>query len=49
MSEVYCLKTGCCWNDTDRAKAKNTEEILSECHIRYKSHIDWPGMEAEPN
>jgi len=37
------------WNDTDRAKAKCTEENLSERHfIRYKSHIDCPGMETKP-
>jgi len=50
MSEVRCLKMSYWWNDTDRAAAKSMEENLSECHfIRYKSHIDWPGMETESN
>jgi hypothetical protein len=32
------------WNDIDRAKRKNSEKNLSQCHfVHYKFHVDWPG------
>jgi hypothetical protein len=37
------------WNGIDRAKPKNVERNLSQCHyVRLKSHMDWPACEPGP-
>jgi hypothetical protein len=37
------------WNGNDRAKQKNSEKNLSQCHsVLHKSHMDWPGREPGP-
>jgi hypothetical protein len=37
------------WNGTDTGKPNQSEKYLSQSHFsQHESHIDWPGIEAEP-